>query len=88
MPEPNAYGSQFDRIFTPQRFFRHVCCACGAGGLVTALSHDLSVSTSALIALLAFTTGGFTVGLGRWLYYRGRDMLMLAPSWWSMLWLK
>jgi hypothetical protein len=30
--------------------------------------------------VLGFVAGGFATGLGRWLYYRGRDMILFGPQ--------
>jgi hypothetical protein len=48
-------------------------------GLVAASAEGLPPAAAPLIGL-GFVAGGFAVGLGRWLYYRGRDMILFGPQ--------
>jgi hypothetical protein len=39
-----------------------------------------SPSAALPISALGFLAGGFAMGLGRWLYYRGRDVILFGPQ--------
>ncbi len=48
-------------------------------GIVVGISRSLSPFSLPLLGL-AFLAGGFAQGLGRWLYYRGRDLVLFGPQ--------
>lgn len=54
-------------------------CAALAGGWSLS-TGALPLSGSALLVILAFILGGFLSGLGRWLFYRGRDVILFGPQ--------
>lgn len=51
-----------------------------AAGTWSLMSGALPLSGCALLVLLAFVLGGFLSGLGRWLFYRGRDVILFGPQ--------
>ena len=61
-------------------FSRLSACAGGlaAAGLAAAASVPMPLSVPLLV--LGFLAGGFLMGLGRWLYYRGRDLVLFGPQ--------
>src|SRR5262249_10535638 len=50
-----------------------------ATGILTATSRSLAPFTLPLL-VFSFLAGGFALGLGRWLYCRGRDLLLFGPQ--------
>ena len=61
--------------------FNRATALAGAAGavIVTALSERLAPFTAPLVGL-GFLAGGFVMGLGRWLYCRGRDIILFGPQ--------
>jgi hypothetical protein len=61
--------------------FNRVTAIAGAAGaaIATAFVRDLAPFAAPLVAL-AFLAGGFVMGLGRWLYCRGRDIILFGPQ--------
>jgi hypothetical protein len=61
--------------------FNRITAVAGAacGGLVAARIDGLAPLTVPLGAL-GFLAGGFAMGLGRWLYFRGRDIILFGPQ--------
>jgi hypothetical protein len=61
--------------------FNRVSAVAGAvvAGLLAGWK-TLSPSVVLPIAALGFLAGGFAMGLGRWLYYRGRDVMVFGPQ--------
>src|SRR5439155_2377497 len=61
--------------------FNRATAVAGAActGLAAAIDPALSV-LAAPLAVLGFLAGGFAMGLGRWLYCRGRDVILFGPQ--------
>ncbi|HYV30321.1 MAG TPA: hypothetical protein VEO53_04330, partial [Candidatus Binatia bacterium] len=61
--------------------FNRVTALAGAAcaGIVTAFVEGLVPFAAPLVGL-GFLAGGFVMGLGRWLYCRGRDIILFGPQ--------
>ncbi|MGA2864839.1 MAG: hypothetical protein ABSF95_10165 [Verrucomicrobiota bacterium] len=61
--------------------FNRLTALAGAAGAAL-LARTVVVLTPFALPLIVwgFLAGGFTMGLGRWLYYRGRDVILFGPQ--------
>jgi hypothetical protein len=61
--------------------FNRVTALAGAAcaGIVTAFVEGLAPFAAPLVGM-GFLAGGFVMGLGRWLYCRGRDIILFGPQ--------
>jgi hypothetical protein len=61
-------------------FNRGTAVAGTAGAAILALTAGTSMALVPAFMVLGFLSGGFAMGLGRWLYYRGRDLILFGPQ--------
>ena len=61
--------------------FNRLTAMAGAAGAAVLARTVTMLSPFALpLLVLGFLAGGFVMGLGRWLYYRGRDVMLFGPQ--------
>jgi hypothetical protein len=61
--------------------FNRLTGLAGAAGAAVLARTVMVLSPFALpLIVLGFLAGGFAMGLGRWLYYRGRDVMLFGPQ--------
>jgi hypothetical protein len=61
--------------------FNRATAVAGTAGLGFAAATVEALSPFAVPLMgLGFLAGGFAMGLGRWLYYRGRDVVLFGPQ--------
>jgi hypothetical protein len=61
-------------------FNRLTAIAGALGAAVLAGSISAWTRFGVPLSVLGFVAGGFAMGLGRWLYYRGRDVMLFGPQ--------